>query len=458
MLLDLIRDTAASADDRALIVGSDDTLSWSQSAERAERIAAGLRHAGIERFGVTVPRAADVVALLAAASATGSEACVYPPDLDADGWAGLAHRFGHTTVVTDHAASIPGATAVPLRTLEAAEPDPRPSPPAGGAVPAPWLVLTTGTTGDPKGARHDWGRLVSAVRSPDKRPANRWLLAYNLNQFAGIQVLVHVLVSGATAVVPASRRAEDVATAIREHRVTHASGTPTFWRMIVGRLEAEDADGLALERITLGGEPVSDDLLARLRARFPDADIAQIYGATEFGTAISVRDGRSGLPLSVLDRDDDAPVRLRIVDGELQMRSRVGMLGYHEAGDASAAQWRPTGDLVEVRDDRIHFVGRTTEIINVGGVKVHPRPIEDLACEVDGVQLAAAYGRANAITGHAVMLDLVAEPNTDRDALPERVRIACDRLPAASRPRRIRVVDALATRGDKLVRDGGTSA
>ena len=87
-----------------------------------------------------------------------------------------------------------------------------------GPVPehAPVLILTTGTTGHQKGARHDWSRLIGAVRNPDPEPGARWLLAYNLNQFAGVQVLLHVLTSGATLVAPASRRPRDVIEAIRD--------------------------------------------------------------------------------------------------------------------------------------------------------------------------------------------------------------------------------------------------
>ena len=102
----------------------------------------------------------------------------------------------------------------------------------------------------------------------------------------------------------------------------------------------------------------------------------------------------------------------RIVDGELHARSRVGMLGYHgdaEAGDADG--WRPTGDLVEIDGDRILFAGRTSEVINVGGVKVHPLRVEEVA-----------------------------------------IRAACAVLPDAAMPPRIRFVESLAVIEHKIAR------
>lgn len=428
------------------MISAERSESYAECLRRGEAVARGLAARGIERFGCAVADPQDIVVALVASSAIGCEACLYPRDLDAAAISGFAQRFGHDTVVTDTEIGLDGAQSVALAALEL---DDGPALRSGGE--APVLILTTGTTGEPKGARHDWQRLARAVRRPDKEPGTRWLLAYNLNQFAGIQIMLHVLASGATLVAPPSRRAQDVIDTIRTQRVTHASATPTFWRLVVGRLNVDTAAELPIQQITLGGEAAPEGLIERLGELFPDARISHVYAGTEFGSAVSVRDGRSGLPLSVLDRDEDADVRLRIVDGELQIHSRVGMVGYHKGADDETA-WRPTGDLVEIRDDRIHFVGRKTEIINVGGAKVHPLPVEEIVCSVEGVQLAAVYGRPNAVTGQIVAVDVVVAPGIDTNELAGRIRTACQALPAAGRPRRIRFVEELEIKGNKLMR------
>ncbi len=446
MLIELLRRAAAGEAKRPVVITAEGSEAYGECLERAEAFARGLSDRGVARFGSAVQSPADIVPLLAGASAVGSEACLYPRDLDDDALARLALRFEHDVIVTDSRRDLETAESLPLSELAS-----RPGPPANSAEASPVLILTTGTTGDQKGARHDWRRLARAVRRPDPEPGTRWLLAYNLNQFAGVQILLHVLASWATLVVPASRRAEDVIDAIRTHAVTHVSATPTFWRLLVGRLDAGTATELPLTQITLGGEAAPESLLAKLRTLFPSARISHVYAGTEFGSAVSVRDGRSGLPLSVLERDENADIQLRIVDGELQIRSRVGMIGYHEREDDDD-EWRPTGDLVEVRGDRIHFVGRTTEIINVGGAKVHPLPVEDLICSVEGVHLAAVYGRPNAVTGQIVAADVVPAPGVDAIELEQRIRAECQKLPAAGRPRRIRFVPELDVRGNKLLR------
>jgi acyl-CoA synthetase (AMP-forming)/AMP-acid ligase II len=446
VLIEFVDKAAARSPEVPVVISAGGSTAYAECLRRSRAIARGLQAAGIERFGSSVSAAEDIVTLAVASSAVGSEACFYPRDLDEQGIGRFALRFDHAVVIVDEQLKLDGARPLTLTQLEKTrEPDPDRS------GPAPVLILTTGTTGEPKGARHDWARLARAVRHPDERGGTRWLLAYNLNQFAGIQIMLHVLASGGTLVAPPSRRAEDVIETIRNHHVTHASATPTFWRLVVGRLDADSARALPLAQITLGGEATPEGLIERLHELFPSARISHVYAGTEFGSAVSVRDGRSGLPLSVLDRDEDADVRMRIVDGELQIRSRVGMLGYHQGGD-DEREWRPTGDLVEVRGHRIHFVGRRTEIINVGGAKVHPLPVEEVVCSVDGVQLAAVYGRPNAVTGQIVAVDVVAADGIDTEALAAQIRTACQALPAAGRPRRIRFVDELEIQGNKLLR------
>jgi acyl-CoA synthetase (AMP-forming)/AMP-acid ligase II len=446
VLIELVRAGAEAEPERPLSIGVRGASSYGLVLVRAQALAAGLEREGIERFGSVVSAPEEIVVVLAGASARGSEACLYPRDLPPSDVQRFAGRFGHETVVADDRFELDGVRVRALAELEL-EPGTTMDPQER----TPVMILTTGTTGEPKGARYDWRALVRAVRHPDPHPGTRWLLAYNLNQFAGIQILLHVLASRGTLVVPKTRRAEDVIDSIRSHAVTHVSATPTFWRLVVGRLDPPSARELPLKQITLGGEAAPESLISRLRELFPQARISHVYAGTEFGSVVSVRDGHSGLPASILERDETADVRFKIVDGELHIASRVGMLGYH-GGNDDATEWRATGDLVEVRGERIHFVGRKTEIINVGGAKVHPLPVEEAICAVNGVELAAVYGRPNPITGQIVAADVVASPGVDTEELAARIKSACQALPAAGRPRRIRFVEELEIRGNKLMR------
>src|SRR5262249_15117800 len=163
---------------------------------RAASIAASLHARGAERIGVLVREPADVIAVLCAADSAGVETCLYPPH-DERALLDLAGSLGHTALVVDAPLSVSEPRGIlrdhPVSTAVG-------DPPTVTERPA-LLVLTTGTTGTPRATRHDLQRLLRAVRVDDTEAA-RWLLAYNLNQFAGLQVLLHVLTNGATLVVP----------------------------------------------------------------------------------------------------------------------------------------------------------------------------------------------------------------------------------------------------------------
>lgn len=441
----MLRAGAAALPDAPLIVDPDGSVSYRDLTARSDALARGLAARGIRRFACDVADVRELVALLCGSSAVGSEACVYPTGLDDATISEYLSAFEQPVLVTDRVVSV-GADVIPPGSL-AIDGNPIETRPES----APAMILTTGTTGRPKGVRYDWGNLIAAIRHPDDTPGARWLLAYNLNQFAGMQVLLHVLASKATLVVPRSNQPRDAVAAMRKHGVTHVSATPTFWRFVTGLLDASSAAEIPLQQITLGGEPSPGPLLAQLARMFPGARVSHVYAGTEFGPVVSVRDGLPGLPVSVLDRGDDAAIQLKVVEGELMVRSRVGMRGYFGAEDVDEG-WRPTGDLVEIRDGRILFVGRTSDVINVGGVKVHPLPVEEIVSAVDGVALVRAYGRPSPVTGEIVALDVVAGPGVDRPSLEQAIRAASEVLAPAARPRRIRFVDDIDTRGHKIVR------
>ncbi|GAA4672706.1 class I adenylate-forming enzyme family protein [Nocardioides nanhaiensis] len=458
-MIELVARAAAAHPERVAVLTHTCSLTYASLLSRARSVAAALRSAGVERFAVVDVEAEVVLPLLAGASLAGAEACVYPPSEAAEIGA-LAERFEHNVLVSDRVdlAGLAASDAVEVVPTGAWLTGSLESDDSGDALPSsrPHLVLTTGTTGLPRGVRHDWSRLVRGVERvqqvQDTDDDQRWLLAYGLHQFAGLQIVQHVAAAATTLVAPAPRRPIEGLEAMRALGVTHASATPTYWRFLLAQLRSDGGSVPALRQVTLGGEAVPEPLLGQLRDTFPEARISQIYAASEFGSSGSMRDTRAGLSVDVLERGEDAPVDMRIVDGELWVRSATGMLGYHGEPPVDPDAWRPTGDLVEVVGDRVEFRGRSSEIINVGGVKVHPLPVEERVGAVPGVDVARVWGRPNRLTGSIVALEVVAAPGADHEQLRAAIKEACADLPAAARPRSIAFVDQIATLGSKILR------
>lgn len=465
MIHRLIHDAAAAAPDAACLIGPPRGYNYAEAAGEVSRLAGALRKRGLRRIGFHAYDSAALVLLLAGGAQAGIDACVLNRDDPPGEVNASVGRFELTAIIADSVFDLSGAQLIPVQELFNSGPA-EAVVPAGGENVAPienaearLLVLTSGTTGTPKGAWYTWSRLLAQARVKPQWAASRWLLAYHLNHFAGLHLLAHVVANRATLVIPSSPAVADAAAAMVQHGVQCASGTPTFWRLLLAELDQDRARSLPIRQVTLGGEAVPPDLPGRLADYFPRARISQIFATTEAGSCFSVRDGREGFAASLLQPgDNDALPRARIVEGELQVRSDHGMVGYYDSPSAAEdlpaePGWRATGDLVEVRGDRVHFVGRKSEVINVGGVKVNPLPVEAVAQAVPGVRAVHCYGRRNAVTGQIVALDVVPAPDLDRPALESAIRDACRAaLPRHAQPQWVRFVERLETVNQKVLR------
>jgi acyl-CoA synthetase (AMP-forming)/AMP-acid ligase II len=473
-VIGLLAAAAASSATNTAVITSEGSACYGELLADARRVASALRRRGVTRFAVVEHDAGWVLRLLAGAALAGAEPCQYRPDIAAHELTAQARALGHAVLVTRRPEigerlqviapgrlTAPDAEELPARCAEQLHD-------SGAAQPI--LILTTGTTGAPKAARHDWRRLGHTVARVQPRPDQRWLLAYGPHQFAGIQVLQHVVATRATLIAPYPRGPADGLQALRDHGVTCLSATPTYWRFLLAEACGAGHALPPLERVTLGGEASPGDLLEDLRRAFPGARISHVYASTELGSITSVRDGRPGLPVAALYSRSNPSASLRVIDGELWVRPPAGMLGYADGsgdggrdstdtigaaggGDRAAQDgWHPTGDLVQIAGDRVLFGGRRSEVINVGGIKVHPLPVENRIAALDSVAMARVYGRANPLTGAIVAADVVPVGDAGQDDVRHQIRAALADLPPAWRPRSIRFVKRIETRHGKVTR------
>ncbi len=437
--------------ERPFLLSSTTAFSYTDFFQYCRKLSNGLARLNGDRLACYMADSTDLVAVMLAAGMSGKSLLMLNRDLTQQQLPALLQRYNVDVLISDLVPEVELPVTVlgahRLRELITEEPllETR-----DGEI----LILTSGTTGQPKCARYTWPDLFAQVSERPALEQERWLLAYRLNHFAGLQMLVHVLHNGSTLVLAESNRVPHALHAMQCHSVTHVSSTPTFWRYALATLP-ESGHDLGLRHITLGSEPVSASLLEQLQRVFPRARIVHIYASTEAGSCVSVSDMRPGLPISILQRQADADVQFRIVEDELYIRSAHGMKGYAGAGEIAARDedgWLATGDLVRIENDRILFKGRRSETINVGGVKVHPVEVEDVILALPGVKLARVFGQPNPVTGQIVAVDVVINIDYTNLEVEESVREACLALSRHARPRNINFVDALETNNFKLKR------
>ncbi|WP_328348686.1 AMP-binding protein [Micromonospora sp. NBC_00421] len=294
-----------------------------------------------------------------------------------------------------------------------------------------WL-LTSGSTGRPKRVGHTLDSLTT-VR--DAQPERTWLCPYAPGSYAWWQVVTLALTQpGQHLVVVDPDELDDWPVLAAAHGVDAASGTPTFWRRTLHR-DPEALARVPLRQLTLGGEPVDQAVLDRLREIFPAARISWIYASSEVGASIVVHDGRAGFPVGWLDRVTPGRPTLSVHDDELVITSP-----HHGVGLDGPVR---TGDRVQIVDDRVLITGRLdSDEINVGGSKVSAGLVRDMLTAHPRVAWARVTGRRAPVLGRMVVAEVV--PTTaDADAPLDEgvlVRWCAERLPEYAVPRRIRLL------------------
>ena len=132
-------------------------------------------------------------------------------------------------------------------------------------------------------------------------------------------------------------------------------------------------------------------------------------------------------------------VETRVVDNVLEIRSQTRMLGYLNADSPCDDEgWYNTKDIVEERDGYYKVVGRTSEVINVGGLKFMASEVERFALEYEHVELAKAEAKPNPITGQHVELIVQSAFNNEVDKVGLKTFLAAH-LQSHMMPKRIRV-------------------
>jgi len=329
-----------------------------------------------------------------------------PHDLDADHVSALIADAEIDAVVTDHpaqwrqagiglvvAAGQPTASAVAARTERATE----------------WLMLTSGTTGVPKIVSHTLGGLTGAIVAdgPTQAPAPTWATFYDIRRYGGLQIFLRAILSGGSMVLsePGETVGQHLAR-LAACGVTHISGTPSHWRKA---LMSASIDTFSPRYVRLSGEIADQAVLDGLKRAFPTASIGHAYASTEAGVGFAVNDGLEGFPAALIGRSDNG-VEMLVRDGTLWIRS-TRTAGAYIGRDAAALRdpegFVDTGDMVELREDRYHFVGRRGGIINVGGLKVHPEEIETVINRHAQVRMSRARSRRSPITGAIVVADVI---------------------------------------------------
>ena len=299
------------------------------------------------------------------------------------------------------------------------------------------LLFTSGSSGTPKAALHDFSKLLSKFRI--KRKALRTINFLLFDHWGGLNTLFHIMSNGGAVVILENRTPDYVCELIEKHQVELLPTSPTFLNMLLISRAYERYSIDSLQLISYGAEPMPESLLTKLNTLFPKIVFQQTYGLIELGVMRSKSEANGSLWVKI----GGEGYAVRVVEGMLQIKSESAMLGYLNAPSPFTEDgWFMTGDAVEVNGDYFKILGRKSELINVGGEKVYPQEVENVILELPEISDVLIYGDSHPFTGKIVCAKIKYQGSKSNAEIINIVKSHCrTKLESFKVPIKIQVVD-----------------
>ncbi|MFF7879370.1 amino acid adenylation domain-containing protein [Streptomyces sp. NPDC020794] len=449
------------------------TTTYGALRERAERLAAGLRAAGVrpgDRVGIRLERGADLVATMLAVLKAGAAYVPMDPAHPEERLDRTARDAGVRLVVRDTAPYLGAARADRL--------------PQGSPRDPAYVIHTSGSTGRPKGVVVPHANvlaLLDATREDFALTADDTWTFFHSGAFDfSVWEIWGALLTGARLVVVdhwVARSPEDFHALLVRESVTVLSQTPSAF----GQLRAVDRSAkerLSVRLVVLGGEALDTRPLLGWFDHHPEdrCRLVNMYGITETTVHVTAATvtrrealaaSRSvGRPLpgwSVSVRDERGRPLPTGAAGEIWVGGAGLALGYLGRPELTAerfvndpyghGRWYRSGDLGRLRaDGSLEHLGRIDSQVKVRGHRIEPDEIRAVLLEDPVVTAAAVVLSGDAFEDAAgVRIDAYVVADGDTGDVRRR---AARLLPDHMLPTTVTAVPALPlTPNGKLDRD-----
>lgn len=351
----------------------DQALLQAMGARSAEAV--GLNDRSKLSFAVCLSEPAEFLALLLAIRDAGASVLPIHPSTPRAAARRLAIDLGCHRLVTDGLA---------IEDL-------------GGEGPGPGGLLqtTSGTTGEPKRVARSWAEIdreidsyvATFVAPQDMTPLIACPITHSYGLICGVLVALR---RGQVPHILGTANPKYLIARLRQTRQPLLYSSPAMLHAIARLLPAGEMIHAAMTSGTL----LPDQWLMTIRAR--TTHLFQQYGCSEAGcVAINpnlAASGDMGVPLPHLrveagDTDQPREIVLHVGDRAI----RTADLGYTKA------------------DGTLVFVGRLDDTINVSGLNVYPKEVEDVVMAMPGVTDAVVFRRLDSLAGERVAVAFSAE-------------------------------------------------
>jgi len=333
------------------------------------------------------------------------------------------------------------------------------------------IVLTSGTTGAPKGAQRanppGLSAAASLISRIPLRSCESVLVATPLFHMWGLAGLQISMALRSTLVLQRRFEPKAALQAIEERRCSVVFGVPVILQRIMELPpELRDSyDASSLRIVATSGSAIPTPVVTSFMDVFGEV-LYNFYGSTEVSWAavadpadLRIAPNTAGRPpmdsrLKVLDdRGDVVP---RGVTGRIFVWNTLLFEGYTTGGTKEhRAGYMATNDRGHLDSSgRLFVQGRDADMIVCAGEELFPRDVEDLLASVQDIREAAVVGVSDADQGQVFAAYVVVRPGAEMTA-PQVRGVVARYLPGNAVPRDVVFVDALPRNatGKVVVRD-----
>ena len=293
-----------------------------------------------------------------------------------------------------------------------------------------YIILTSGTTGTPRGAQRSQpeglGALAALLSKIPRRTEETAMIAAPLFHSWGFLHFILSLPTAATMVLRPKFDPEDTLRAVAEHRARVLAVVPVMMQRILALPEEVKRryDLSSLEVTAASGSALPGELATNWMDEFGD-NLYNLYGSTEVAWAtiatpedMRAAPGTAGRPprgtvIRIVDEDaNDLPPG---ETGRIFIGNQLAFEGYTGGGDKEhLGDLLASGDVGHFDDEgRLFIDGRDDEMIVSGGENVFPREVEDLLSDHEGVVEAAAIGVEDEEFGQRLRVFVVKEDDSE---------------------------------------------
>ncbi|MCW2776448.1 MAG: AMP-dependent synthetase and ligase [Frankiales bacterium] len=447
---------AARHPDRLALVDDDGSLTWRQVDERTDRLAGHLRARGVvegSAVGLLARNGRGFLESVVALAKCGADVLYLNTGWGPEQTAQVLAGQGATALVhDDEFPAAPGVVDVTTSELARLADVVGPPVPLRATRASRQVILTSGTTGTPRGAARSSAGIGDAVSMLDRIPlraGGTTVLAAPAFHAWGLGHVSMAMLLGSTLVMTRRFDPEKVLESVERHRADALVVVPV---MLERMLEVEkDYDTSSLRIAASSGSALPRSLPARVEARFGPV-LHSLYGSTEVAyAAVATPDDLRADPGTA----GKAPhgVTLRVVDdqgrdvapgetGRVFVGSGLAFAGYTDGSDKDRLDGLvATGDLGTLdAERRLTVLGRDDDMVVVGGENVFTGSVEDALASHPDVVEAAVVGVPDDTYGTRLVAHVVPRGTLTEDALKEHVR---GQLARFAVPREVRFVDEL---------------